>query len=156
MSTIHHFLWKSLFVIPLKSMKMSNTWQRSRSKSVKCRDVAKHQMSPIPLVRKLLSRIDWLKTATSQPASYLMIYIYIYIVTCRGCERLIRRVLYWTTGFIDTLLTQLGTTGNYSIIADLHTFQFTVPHALGFLVFTSHILATELSQAHCHFKSTHR
>jgi hypothetical protein len=47
-------------------------------------------------------------------------------------------------GFIDTLFTQLGTTGNYSVIPDLHTLQFTVTHALGFSVFTSHILATDL------------
>jgi hypothetical protein len=29
-------------------------------------------------------------------------------------------------GFIDTLYTLFGTTGNYSAIADLHTSQFTV------------------------------
>jgi hypothetical protein len=28
-------------------------------------------------------------------------------------------------GFIDTLYTQLGTTGNYSATANLHTLQFT-------------------------------
>jgi hypothetical protein len=33
----------------------------------------------------------------------------------------------------------------YSSIADLHTFQFTVAHALGFLVSTSRLLATDLS-----------
>jgi hypothetical protein len=33
----------------------------------------------------------------------------------------------------------------YSAIAILHTLQFTVTHALGFSVFTSHILATDLS-----------
>jgi hypothetical protein len=32
-------------------------------------------------------------------------------------------------------------------------FQFTVVHALGFSVFTDHILATDLSQYHCNFKS---
>jgi hypothetical protein len=32
-------------------------------------------------------------------------------------------------------------------------FQFTVAHALGFSVFTSRILATDLSQSHCNFKS---
>jgi hypothetical protein len=32
-------------------------------------------------------------------------------------------------------------------------FQFTVVHALGFPVFTSRILATDLSQSHCNFKS---
>jgi hypothetical protein len=56
-------------------------------------------------------------------------------------------------GFIDTFYTQLGTTGNYSSIADLHTLQFTVTHALGFSVFTSRILATDLSQYHYRFKS---
>jgi hypothetical protein len=47
-------------------------------------------------------------------------------------------------GFIDTLVTQLGTTENYTAIADLHTLQFTVTHALGFSVFTSRIQATDL------------
>jgi hypothetical protein len=47
-------------------------------------------------------------------------------------------------GFIDTLFTQLGTTGNYSAIADIHTLQFIVAHALGFSVFTIRILATDL------------
>jgi hypothetical protein len=41
----------------------------------------------------------------------------------------------------------------YSAIAILHTLQFTVGHALGFSVFTSRILATDLSQSHCNFKS---
>jgi hypothetical protein len=40
--------------------------------------------------------------------------------------------------------TSLGSTGNYSVIADLHTPQFTVTHALGFYVFTGRILATDL------------
>jgi hypothetical protein len=64
-------------------------------------------------------------------------------------------VLDRTIGFIDTLYIQLGTTGSYSALADLHTLQFTVTHThtLGFSVFTSRILATDLSQSHCHFKS---
>jgi hypothetical protein len=41
----------------------------------------------------------------------------------------------------------------YSTIADLHTLQFIVTHALGFSVFTSRILATNLSQSHCNFSS---
>jgi hypothetical protein len=49
---------------------------------------------------------------------------------------LIRRGLDWIIGFIDTLCIQLGTTGNYSGIADLHTLQFTVAHGLGFSVFS--------------------
>jgi hypothetical protein len=40
-----------------------------------------------------------------------------------------------------------------SAIADLHSLQFTVTHALGFSAFTSHILATDLSQSHCNLKS---
>jgi hypothetical protein len=64
----------------------------------------------------------------------------------------------YKTGFgmddwIDTLYRVLGTTGRYGAIADLHTSKFTVTHALGFSVFTSRILATDLSQSHCHFKS---
>jgi hypothetical protein len=33
----------------------------------------------------------------------------------------------------------------YSAIADLHNFQFTVAHALGFSIFTSRLLATDLN-----------
>jgi hypothetical protein len=54
-----------------------------------------------------------------------------------------RRVLDWMIGFMYTLYTVLGTTGNLSTVADLHTFQFTVTHLLGFSVFTSRILATD-------------
>jgi hypothetical protein len=41
----------------------------------------------------------------------------------------------------------------YRAIAILHTFQFTVARALGFSIFTSRILATDLSQSHWHFNS---
>jgi hypothetical protein len=41
----------------------------------------------------------------------------------------------------------------YSAIAILHTFQFSVTHALRFSVIISRILATDLSQSHCKFKS---
>jgi hypothetical protein len=41
----------------------------------------------------------------------------------------------------------------YSAIAILHNFQFTVTHTLRFSVFANRILATDLSQSHCHFKS---
>jgi hypothetical protein len=66
---------------------------------------------------------------------------------------LIRRALDWMIGFVDTLYTYLRTTGNYSAIADLHTLQCTVTHALGFSLFTSRILTTDLSQSHSHFIS---
>jgi hypothetical protein len=47
---------------------------------------------------------------------------------------IIRRGIIWRIGFIDTLYTPFGTTGNYSAIVDLHTLQFTVTHTLGFSV----------------------
>jgi lysophospholipid acyltransferase (LPLAT)-like uncharacterized protein len=34
-----------------------------------------------------------------------------------------------------------------------HTLQYTVAHALGLVVFTSRIQATDLSQSRCHFNS---
>jgi hypothetical protein len=40
----------------------------------------------------------------------------------------------------------------YSAIAIVHTLESTVTHALQFSVFTSRILATDLSQFHCNFK----
>jgi hypothetical protein len=62
---------------------------------------------------------------------------------CRGLGVTYRRVLDWMIGFIDTLYTQLGTTGSYSAI-ELHTLQFSVTHALPFSGFTSRILAPDL------------
>jgi hypothetical protein len=51
-------------------------------------------------------------------------------------------------GWLD-LLTLLGTiTVNYkpySAVTDLHTFQFTAAHALGFSVSASRLLATDLN-----------
>jgi hypothetical protein len=47
-------------------------------------------------------------------------------------------------GFIAPYtFTQFGTADNYSTIAILHTFQFTVSYALGFSVFTSRIQTTD-------------
>jgi hypothetical protein len=57
--------------------------------------------------------------------------------------------------WIDTYtFTQFGTTGNYSANAILHTLQSTATHALGFSVFISRILATDLSRSHCNFNIT--
>jgi hypothetical protein len=47
--------------------------------------------------------------------------------------------IYW-----QLIYSQLATTGNYSATAELHSLQFTVIHAIGFTVFTSRILATDL------------
>jgi hypothetical protein len=51
-------------------------------------------------------------------------------------------------GWLDLLapwLQILLITLKYSALAGLHTFQFTVAHALGFQVFTSRLLATDLN-----------
>jgi hypothetical protein len=68
------------------------------------------------------------------------------------CAWLTRRVLDCMIGFIDRIHTARGYR-QYSAIADLHTLQFTFTHALGFSVFTSRILATDLSHSRCNFKS---
>jgi hypothetical protein len=56
-------------------------------------------------------------------------------------------------GFINTLYTKLGTTDSRALSLMSKLLESTVAHALGFLVFTSRILATDLSQTHCNFKS---
>jgi hypothetical protein len=75
----------------------------------------------------------------------------VYIVTCRGYVTC-RRGLDYVIGCIDTLYTVTGTTGNCSAIT-ISTFYSSLLHPLVFLVFTSRILATDLYQSHCHFKS---
>jgi hypothetical protein len=74
---------------------------------------------------------------------------------CPFCESVLSRV--WgmrdeNNGFwfewLDLLapwLQVLLITLKYSVIADLHTFQFTVAHALGFSVFSNRFLATDLN-----------
>jgi hypothetical protein len=51
-------------------------------------------------------------------------------------------------GFIGTSVTISPNYNQYSAIADLHTFQFTVTYAIGFWVFTSRLLVAELKQPH--------
>jgi hypothetical protein len=58
-------------------------------------------------------------------------------------------------GFIDTLYTVLGTTGNYSAIPDLHTSQFTATPALGLSLFHSRILATDFNTVSLLLQITH-
>jgi hypothetical protein len=48
-------------------------------------------------------------------------------------------------GFISTSVISSLNYHQYSAIADLHNFQFTVAHALGFSVFTSRFLATDIN-----------
>jgi hypothetical protein len=55
------------------------------------------------------------------------------------------RVLVRTILIISTLVTSSFNYNQYSDIAVLHTFQFTVAHAVGFPVFTSRLLATDLN-----------
>jgi hypothetical protein len=69
----------------------------------------------------------------------------LHIFTSRVVCIIIGGVLNSMIGFIGTLYT--FTTRDYrqsSAIAELLTFQFTITHALGFSVFTSRILATDL------------
>jgi hypothetical protein len=63
------------------------------------------------------------------------------------CAWLIIRGLDWMIGFIDTLFTELGSTSNTDFTVHLYT------HTLGFSVFISLILATDLSQPPSNFKS---
>jgi hypothetical protein len=65
-----------------------------------------------------------------------------------------RWVLDWMIWFIDTLYIQ--NLGLQAIQRHCYSTHFTVhrcTHTLGFSVFTSRILATNLSQSHCQFKS---
>jgi hypothetical protein len=48
-------------------------------------------------------------------------------------------------GFISTSVTSSHNHTQYSAIADLHTFQFTIAHALGFAVSPSRLLAMDLN-----------
>jgi hypothetical protein len=59
----------------------------------------------------------------------------------------------WMIRFIASYTFITRNYRQYNAIADLHTFHFTVTHALGFSVSTSRIPATDLSQPHCNFKS---
>jgi hypothetical protein len=48
-------------------------------------------------------------------------------------------------GFTSTSVSSPLNRTQYSAIADLHTFQFNVAHALGFSVSTSRLLATDFN-----------
>jgi hypothetical protein len=63
------------------------------------------------------------------------------------------RVLVRMIGFIGTLVTTSLNYNWYSAIAILHTFEFTVAHALEFSVSTSRLLATDINTETVHFKS---
>jgi hypothetical protein len=64
-----------------------------------------------------------------------------------------RRGLDWMIGFIAPYTFTTRDCRQCSAIAILHTFQFIVRYTLRFSVFTSRILATDLSQSRCNFKS---
>jgi hypothetical protein len=73
-------------------------------------------------------------------------------------------VLVRMIGFISTLVTTSLNYSQYSDIADLHTLQFTVAHAIGLAVFTSRLVATDLNnetstskhyKSSCHFLFNH-
>jgi hypothetical protein len=64
----------------------------------------------------------------------------------------IRLILDWMIGFIAPYTLTPRDYRQYSAIAILHTFQFTVSHKLGSSVFTSRILQ-RIFQSHRHFNS---
>jgi hypothetical protein len=74
---------------------------------------------------------------------YIDIYTMCVYILSRFRVRYSSRDMDWMIRFIDTLYTPLGTTGNYSAIADLHTLQFTVTHTLVLSAFTSRTLITD-------------
>jgi hypothetical protein len=67
-------------------------------------------------------------TTNSNLILYILSRVGVLCVTCRWG-------LHWMMGFIDTLYAALGTTRDYISIGT---------HVLGFSVFTSRILATDL------------
>jgi hypothetical protein len=75
--------------------------------------------------------------------------IYVYIVTCRVVRvtkwRVLVRMIRFTSTSVTHSLLITRKYRKYSAIADLPTFQFTVSHALGFSIFTSRLLATDLN-----------
>jgi hypothetical protein len=91
---------------------------------------------------------DWHRMLKTEYGKFLMVMYYSAtpikdIGTYRGV-----RVTYKTGSGLDDWIywSLIHTTRDYrqySAIADLHTLQFTVTHALGFLVFSSRILATD-------------
>jgi hypothetical protein len=100
----------------------------------------------------ILSAVEFLpyKTFYSvdiRQCSFLLWYYHVYgRVTCKTGSGLDDGI-YWH------FMHSTRDTGNCSAIAVLHTFQFTFTLTLGFSVFTSYILATDLSQTQCNFKS---
>jgi hypothetical protein len=78
----------------------------------------------------------------------------LHIVTCKVFRVSYKTGLGWDDWIYCTLY--IHTTRDYrqySAIADLHAFQFNIANALGFSVFTSRILATDLKPSHWRFKS---
>jgi hypothetical protein len=77
-------------------------------------------------------------------------FLLLFVLSYVGLSMTYRPVLDWIS---DLLTAYTHPSDLRSSVANLHTLQFTVTHSLGFSVFTSRILATDLQQSHCHFKS---
>jgi hypothetical protein len=82
---------------------------------------------------------------------FLLEELYMYIVTCISDYRLGFGLDDWF--YCSSYIHTTWDYRQYSAVADLLTFQLSATRALGFSVFTSHIMATDLSQSHCNFKS---
>jgi hypothetical protein len=74
--------------------------------------------------------------------SSVVVYVVKYIVSCNGL-RVTNNGFY--IGFIGTSVTVSLNYNQFRAIANLHTFQFMVAHALGFSVPTSRLLAKDFN-----------
>jgi hypothetical protein len=111
----------------------------------------KAYMHPFGYLERNFQNIWYLKMFRTNLVDKINVLIYV-----GGLCVVYKTGLNWMIRFIDTFYThKLGTTGNTAIllIYTLYCSQFTVTPALGFSVFTSRILTTDLSQSHCHFTS---
>jgi hypothetical protein len=83
---------------------------------------------------------------------FLRIYVQYYILSRVGVTDKTGFVLYdWIYCTLYLYIQTFCDYRQYSAIAILYTLEFTVANALGFSVFSSLLLATDLSQSHCNF-----
>jgi hypothetical protein len=103
---------------------------------------------PWQFCRFVLCALNW-KRLKSSALGYKFWKIVMYFSNVMSCVWVYawwkERVLIRMTGFISTSVTISFNYNKYSAITDLYNLQFTVAHALGFLVSTSRLLITDLN-----------
>jgi hypothetical protein len=103
------------------------------------------------LLSPQLNGVSLQPTALPRPKPLLLQQVYKLLPSHEHIVKCISNCRRGLESWID-LLTPYTTTRTYkqhSTIAHLCNLQFTVTHTLGFSVFTSRILVTELKQTHC-------